>query len=165
MIAPTEAMIKKKATVTEEGIPRKPGVLKKDVILKFQVELAVDGESLSSEELASLREPLVKVRGKWVYIDPAMKGELEKISQEVLDHSIRPISETEAVGMALTNEVQDASGANKIPSDITLDGEGLQESLDSFRAGNPPEIALPKGLNATLWHYQLDGLNWLAMVG
>ena len=63
--------------------------------------LAVDGEPLTPEELhelARIREPLVKVRGKRVYIDPAMKREPEKIAQQLLDHSTRSISETEAVG-------------------------------------------------------------------
>lgn len=168
LISGKKSRVKKKCVVTEEDVPRKPGTLKKDVILRFQVDLAIDGEALSPDELqqmARIREPLVKVRGKWLYIDSELKGELEKVAQEVLDYSIRSISETEAVGMVLTNEVRDAAGADAIPADIVFDVEGLQESLDSFRSGEPPEIALPNGLDATLRPYQRHGLNWLAMLG
>jgi SNF2 family DNA or RNA helicase len=167
LVSGRESRVKKKCVVTED-VPRKPGTLKKDVILRFQVGLAVDGETLSPEELqnlASIREPLVKARGKWLYIDPAIKGELEKIAQEVLDHSIQSVSEAEAVSQILTNEVQDASGSNAVPTEFEIGADGIQRLLDSFRSGSPPEITLPTGLNATLRDYQLHGLNWLAMLG
>ena len=169
LISDIRKAVRRKCSVTE-SVPRKLGMLKKDSILRFQTDVALDGEVLTDDELqqlASVREPLVKIRGKWVYIDPEVTGELRKLVQEVRDYSVRDVTEAEAAGKLLTAELQDAAGVEKFGTDIEIQAADLRNIIERFKASNPAVVQRPAGLadDVKLRPYQEVGLNWLAMIG
>lgn len=159
--------LQKRCVVTDD-LPRKPGVLTRDVILRFQVDLAIDGEPLTPDdlrELAGIREPLVEIRGKWIYVDPELKDELRKIAQRVLDWPVESLRADRVIGWVLADELRHASGADALSSDVRLEAAGLQELIEAFHSRTPPDVPIPEGLNAKLRHYQKFGFRWLAMMG
>ncbi len=123
-------------------------------LLEFRWQVALDGDALTSEELTQLAEakrPLVRIRGQWVTVDPAL---LERLRRS----RTRRLSPTEALAATLAGEIE-------------IDGERI-----GFEAVGPlAELALrlqrvtsgdhaadaPESLVATLRPYQRRGLGWL----
>lgn len=113
---------------------------------------SLDGEPLTDEELAQLAEssrPLVKFRGEWVVVDPALARKLE-----------RGTTLPAAAGLAA------ALAGSLVIDDDVVDvelGGSLADLADRLaRANEPAELAPPAGLEAELRPYQLRGLAWLA---
>ncbi len=126
-----------------------------DALLDFRWQLTLDGALLDAEEIAALAEakrPLIRLRGRWVILDPAL-----------LDRLRRPLRTrmraSEALGAVL-------AGAAEIDGEtVTVAAEGpladLAAQIASI-ASAPPPLRPPTGLTATLRPYQLRGLAWLA---
>jgi superfamily II DNA or RNA helicase len=123
-------------------------------LLEFRWEVAIGGEALTAEEIAVLAEakrPMIRLRGRWVTVDPALIDKLRR-------RRSRRISPSEALAATLAQEIE-------------VDGErvmfraegafgGLADKL--HRIGNDPvEADPPPGLTATLRPYQRRGLAWL----
>ncbi len=134
-----------------------------NALLDFHLDVVVDGQRLTREELAALlagEDGLVLLRGQWVEVDR------EKL-QQALDH-------WEAIeqhgGISFAEGMRLLAGA---PADLkqeeeleehrewafTQPGEWLSEALNQLR--DPERLAPPDTLNAKLRPYQEDGLNWL----
>lgn len=134
-----------------------------NAMLDFNVEVVVDGEPLSREELDVLLEGddgLVLLRGQWVEVDR------EKL-QQALDHW----KAIEAQGdISFAKGMRLLAGA---PADLQADeeletergwtfteaGDWLSGKLAELR--EPGRQKPPKTLKATLRPYQETGLNWL----
>jgi superfamily II DNA or RNA helicase len=132
-------------------------------LLQFRWEVALGGETLSAEEVEALSEakrPLVRLRGRWVTVDPALLARLRRRPR-------RPLTATGALAAALAGEIE--VDGERVP----FRGEGALATLaarlaevgrDSAvgtagRAAGPAEA--PPGLVATLRPYQRRGLAWL----
>ena len=134
-----------------------------NALLDFHLDVMIDGQRLTREEIAALlagEDGLVMLRGQWVEVDR------EKL-QQALDH-------WEAIeqhgGVSFAEGMRLLAGA---PADLkqkeeleghrewafTQPGEWMAETLEQLR--NPEKMAPPKTLNATLRPYQETGLNWL----
>jgi len=124
-------------------------------LLDFRWQLTLDGAVLDAEEIAALAEakrPLIRLRGRWVVLDPAL-----------LDRLRRPprtrMRTTEALGAVL-------AGTAEIDGEmVEVTAEGPLADLAARVAafGAAPEPAdPPPGLAATLRPYQQRGLAWLA---
>ncbi len=124
-----------------------------DDLLDFRWALTLDGDPLTAEEVEALAEakrPLVRLRGRWVTLDPSL---LERLR--------RPPPRLRA-GEALAAALGDGAVAvDGQPVPIAVQG-GLADLLDRIQsAAAPHEEAEPPGLKGSLRPYQRRGLAWL----
>ncbi|MDV5142902.1 DEAD/DEAH box helicase [Streptomyces sp. SBC-4] len=146
-----------RATPDEAGGPSHaslPSFLSADALLAFNWRFAVGGHELTRAELDRLAEagrPLVRLRDRWVLVDPAEV--LRARAQQ--DRKITPVDALSAV-LTGTTEVDGR------PVEVAASGwlERLRERLADPEGGRP-EIAQPAALAATLRDYQVRGLDWL----
>ncbi len=124
-------------------------------LLDFRWQLTLDGALLDADEVAALAEakrPLIRLRGRWVILDPALLGRLRRPPQTRMRLS-------EALGAVL-------AGSAEIDGEtVTVIAEGPLADLAARVAGiasAPPPLEPPPGLLATLRPYQQRGLAWLA---
>ncbi|WIX93400.1 DEAD/DEAH box helicase [Amycolatopsis sp. DG1A-15b] len=122
--------------------------------LAFDWQLALGGEVLTEAELDALaeaRRPVVRLRDRWVLVDPALAAKAR-------DRALKPLTPVDALGAVLSGTTE-------------VDGEVVEVVTDGWlarlreRLAEPPQPqAPPAGLAATLRDYQLRGLQWLATV-
>ena len=124
-------------------------------LLDFRWQLTLDGALLDADEVAALAEakrPLIRLRGRWVILDPALLGRLRRPPQTRMRMS-------EALGAVL-------AGSAEIDGEtVTVTAEGPLGDLATRVAGiasAPSPLEPPPGLLATLRPYQQRGLAWLA---
>jgi len=124
-------------------------------LLSFRWQLTLDGELLDSDEITELAEakrPLIRLRGRWVTLDPVLLAKLRRPPRTTM----RAI---EALGAVL-------SGSAEIDGEaVTIVAEGpiadLAERVANI-AASPAQLGPPTGLVATLRPYQQRGVAWLA---
>ncbi|HEX2348686.1 MAG TPA: DEAD/DEAH box helicase, partial [Ktedonobacterales bacterium] len=135
------------------------GLLGLDAVLTFDWKIALGGAELTAEELeqlAALKEPLVRLRGKWVELRP---DDVAAALRAVATRHARQMSLGEAVRLAMTGRT-DAGGL--VIEQVRAD-EWIGDLLGRMRSGETiTEIALPAGLRAELRPYQKRGVDWLA---
>ena len=126
-----------------------------DALLEFRWQLTLGGDLLDPDEvneIAEAKRPLIRLRGRWVTLDP---GLLERLRRPPRAR----IPAMEAIGALL-------AGSAEIDGEtVTVVAEGLLADLAERLAGlatAPPPLGPPPGLEATLRPYQLRGLSWLA---
>ncbi|MFI5591065.1 DEAD/DEAH box helicase [Amycolatopsis sp. NPDC051758] len=122
--------------------------------LAFDWQLALGGEVLTEAELDALaeaRRPVVRLRDRWVLVDPALAAKAR-------ERTLKPLTPVDALGAVLSGTTE-------------VDGEPVEVVTDGWlarlreRLSEPPEPqAPPAGLAASLRDYQLRGLQWLATV-
>jgi SNF2 family DNA or RNA helicase len=134
------------------------GLMGLDAVVGYDWKLALGGEELTREELerlAALKEPLVRLRGKWVELQP---DQVEAALRFVRAHPTGKMSLGEALRASLTGEVGDGEVAIE---EVRAD-EWIGELLGRLRSGEAlAEVAPPEGLHGTLRPYQVRGLGWL----
>jgi hypothetical protein len=126
-----------------------------EALLDFRWQLTLDGALLDADEIAVLAEakrPLIRLRGRWVMLDPALLERLRRPPRTRMRAS-------EALGAVL-------AGSAEIDGEtVTVVAEGLLADLAAKIAGlasTPAQVEPPPGLTATLRPYQQRGLAWLA---
>ncbi len=124
-------------------------------LLDFHWQLTLDGAVLDADEIAALAEakrPLIRLRGRWVILDPALLDRLRRPPRTRMRAS-------EALGAVL-------AGTAEIDGEtVTVVAEGALADLAARVAGiasAPVPLVPPPGLKATLRPYQQRGLAWLA---
>lgn len=139
-------------------------------LLKFNVDVALDGERLTREELEKLLAAagnLISIKGKWVEIDR------EKLSQAL---ELWQRAQFAAAGggvpfheaMRLLAGFQASGAASVVPAGFPREwtsisaGSNLAEFLRQLRdPGKLENIECGRALKAKLRPYQQAGLNWL----
>jgi SNF2 family DNA or RNA helicase len=129
-----------------------------DDLVSFRWDLAVEGEDLTEEELAELarlKTPLVRLRGKWVELDDAqLKAALEFLSRG----RTGDMSASQAVRAAIH------AGDDTLPL-LEVDADGPLGDLLSGEADRRLEpIPTPETFEGTLRPYQERGLAWLSFL-
>jgi superfamily II DNA or RNA helicase len=124
-------------------------------LLDFRWQLTLDGALLDADEVAALAEakrPLIRLRGRWVMLDPVLLDRLRRPPRTRMRVS-------EALGAVL-------AGSAEIDGEtVTVVAEGPLADLAAKvanLASAPVQVEPPSGLLATLRPYQLRGLAWLA---
>ena len=124
-------------------------------LLDFRWQLTLDGALLDADEIAALAEakrPLIRLRGRWVILDPALLDRLRRPPRTRMRAS-------EALGAVL-------AGTAEIDGEtVAVVAEGALADLAARIAGiasAPVALEPPPGLKATLRPYQQRGLAWLA---
>ena len=136
-----------------------PSQFSLDDVLDFRWEVALGAESLTAEEmtvLAEAKRPLVRLRGRWVTVDPAL---IERLGRR------RPprIRTATALAAALAGEIELDGERVAFQAEGPLAGLADRLRATAERRDKPPRrLAPPAGLAATLRPYQLRGVAWLA---
>jgi SNF2-related domain/SNF2 Helicase protein/Helicase conserved C-terminal domain len=126
-----------------------------DALLEFRWQLTLGGEALDADEIAELAEakrPLIRLRGRWVILDPVL---LEKLRRPPRTR----MRAMEALGAVL------AGSAEIDDETVTIVADGPLADLAGRISGlavSPPALSPPPGLEATLRPYQQRGVAWLA---
>ncbi|MFI2764945.1 SNF2-related protein [Streptomyces echinatus] len=130
------------------------GFFESEDLLRFRWQLALGGEPLDEAEMDALAEahrPVVRLRDRWVLVDPALVRKARKRELGLLD----PV---DALSVALTGEAEvDGESVEVVPVGA------LAALRDRLTAGLRPAAA-PPALAATLRDYQLRGLAWLDLM-
>ena len=144
-----------------------------EALFEFRWQLALGGEQLTEAEMDAVAEahrPLVRLRGGWVPVDPALVRKARK-------RQLGLLGPADALSAALTGEAE--VDGERVPAVPVGALARLRERLtgamdrgtgrgtgpagpgrgDSGQAAAVP--AQPAGLRATLRDYQLRGLAWL----
>lgn len=142
-----------------------------DALLDFSVEVALEGQSLSSRELATLLQAddadgLVQLKGRWIELDR------ERLS-EVLNHW-QAAEQRAADGVSFAEAMRWMSGADVLPAkggseDVVTAGNWvgieagpwLRKTLAQLRDPGSIRSQRIPGLKAELRAYQVTGVNWL----
>ncbi|MFJ8000679.1 DEAD/DEAH box helicase [Streptomyces sp. NPDC096310] len=123
-------------------------------LLKFNWQLALDGDPLSEQEMDALAEshrPIVRLRDQWVVIDPALVRKARKRELGLLE----PV---DALAVALTGTADvDGETVEAVPT-------GALAALRDRLLSGPARVPQPPALAATLRDYQLRGLAWLDLM-
>ncbi len=141
--------------------PLVAGMFGPDSLFTFNWQIALHGESLSEEEmdqLAGAAAPILKLRGSWTVIDPA-------IARKARKRLVRTVKPVQAVAAALTGVVQvDPVTGDGPEEDVpVVVGASLLKVREQLRTASSREpIDPPAALRATLRDYQRHGFTWLA---
>ncbi|HEU5036826.1 MAG TPA: DEAD/DEAH box helicase [Nocardioides sp.] len=134
--------------------PLNEPVLGGDALFAFNWQVALHGEPLTPEEmdqLAASASPLLRLRGSWTVVDPA-------IAKKARKRLVRTVKPAEAVAAALTGTVQVHDEQEQVVVGASL--LKVRERLLTAATREPVEP--PAALDATLRDYQRHGLTWLA---
>ncbi|HEX4472740.1 MAG TPA: DEAD/DEAH box helicase [Nocardioides sp.] len=129
------------------------GVLSGDALFAFNWQVALAGDPLTEgemDQLARASSPMLKLRGGWTVVDPAVARKARK-------RLIRTVPAAAAVAAALTGvvEVEDA------PAEVVVGASLLAVREQLLGAATAAPLPSPPGLAATLRDYQRHGFTWL----
>ncbi|MEP9362864.1 DEAD/DEAH box helicase [Nocardioides sp. CN2-186] len=130
------------------------GLLGAEALFSFNWQIAVHGDPLTTEEmdqLAASASPLMRLRGNWTVVDPAVARKARK-------RLVRTVKPAEAIAAALTGTVQVADVTEQVIVGASL----LQVREQLLTAATREPVPPPVGLTASLRDYQQHGLTWLA---
>ncbi|MFJ8607671.1 SNF2-related protein [Streptomyces sp. NPDC093675] len=130
------------------------GFFESEDLLQFRWQLALGGDALTQAEMDTLAEahrPVVRLRDRWVLVDPALVRKARKRELGLLD----PV---DALSVALSGSAEvDGETVEAVPAGA------LAVLRDRLTAGIVP-VEPPPGLAARLRDYQLRGLAWLDLM-
>ncbi|MFI6241396.1 SNF2-related protein [Micromonospora sp. NPDC050795] len=129
-----------------------------DALVDYRWEIALGDQPLSAEELAALAEtktPLVRLRGRWVELDP---GRLAAGLRLLRSAGELTVADLLRLGLA------DGEATGELPVlEVTADG-ALGDLLAGAVEGRLTPLDPPPGFRGTLRPYQQRGLAWLAFL-
>ena len=139
------------------------GLLGLDAIVAYEWEIALGDTTLSAEEfekLASLKVPLVNVRGQWVELKP-----------EEIEKALAFFEKSKGQGeMKLVEAIRAGLGQESSEAGLPVTGVGaegwIKEFLETFTqdATRMPAIEPPAGFKGQLRPYQVTGVSWMAFL-
>ncbi|GAA4923635.1 SNF2 family DNA or RNA helicase [Actinomycetospora succinea] len=141
-----------------DGVVDTGAKIGKDDLVDFSWRLAVDGEELTNEEMDALvraKAPLVRLRGRWVALDPDRLRDGLAFLAERRD---RP-TVGDVLHLATTHP-------DDVPAPLPVESLRLDGELGDLLAGGTTlePLDTPPGVRATLRPYQRRGLSWLAFL-
>ena len=136
------------------------GLMTLENLVSYEWQLSLGGTTLTEQEfqaLATLKSPLVQVRGQWVTLDP---GQIEAAIQFwEKQQTTGKIGLLEALQYSLGGETEKGG----LPIEEVIPEGWLAEWLERFSAsGKMSELPQPEGLHGELRPYQRFGYSWLS---
>ena len=138
------------------------GLLGYEGIVDYRWEVAVGDETLTAEELyelARLKAPLVRLRGRWV-----------ELNEDDLAAALRLLEDAPSGQMTLAEAARIGLGVDDPDLGIGLEVAGVDADgplaalLDGDADHHLEVLVTPDGLNGSLRPYQERGLSWLAFL-
>ncbi|HET6937915.1 MAG TPA: SNF2 helicase-associated domain-containing protein, partial [Nocardioides sp.] len=134
------------------------GMFGEGELFSFRWQLALHGDRLTDDEMDQLADsaaPLLRLRGNWTVVDPA-------IARKARKRVVRTATPTEAIAAALTGVVQLGTAEQPVEEQVQLGASLLQVRERLLNAARQDPVPVPAGLEGTLRDYQRQGLTWLA---
>jgi SNF2 family DNA or RNA helicase/intein/homing endonuclease len=136
------------------------GLLGLDALVSFDYTVSLGGEEITREELerlAALKEPLVRLRGQWVEIQP----EQTQAALTLLERAPERLTLGEALHTATTGALSAQDGATFELEEVNADG-WIGDLLGRLRGVSTiEEVDQPEDFCGELRPYQLRGVSWL----
>lgn len=148
---------------------RTPSAVGLDSVLDFQMNVALDGEPLTDEEVATLlsgTEELVLLRGQWVEVDRARLEKTMARFREAEALAARDgLTFAEAMRMLSGASVAGDAAAARDPdwSSVTA-GPWLEQTLLALRSPDAKAADPGPALKGTLRPYQRAGVGWMHLL-
>lgn len=145
-----------------------------DSIVQFDWRVAIGDADLSESEFAELvarNERLVRFRGQWIALDPALLAQIRRAMvgidnaqglsfQDILQLHLLG-NDDEPEGDASGEQPEDAA---RFRLEVELNAHLLKLVSQLGRQSEWPALEVPDGLHAELRTYQRDGYAWLAFL-
>lgn len=167
----------------EEGSERGQSFFGLDSIIHFDWRIAIGDTDLSEEEFADLvarNERLVRFRGEWVPLDPALLEQIRRAMggvdqeqglsfQDILHLHLLHNEQREYRNQKRKEGQEEEEEQPQSNENIRLEVE-LNEHLNRVIAqlgggqGGAPSLPIPEGLHAELRSYQKEGFAWLGFL-
>ncbi|MEU9515735.1 DEAD/DEAH box helicase [Micromonospora sp. NPDC048169] len=152
------ARLRARSRTAPGAVATTAGKLGLDALVDYRWELALGDQPLTAEELASLadlKSPLVRLRGRWVELDPQRLEAGLKLLR-----SSGELTVADLLRMGLSGD----DNAGELPVlDVVADG-ALGELLAGEAERRLTPADPPPGFSGTLRPYQRRGLAWLAFL-
>ncbi|MEC0243698.1 DEAD/DEAH box helicase [Paenibacillus dokdonensis] len=146
-----------------------------DSIIQFDWRIAIGETQLTESEfneLVARNERLVRFRGEWISLDPALLKQIGQMMagvdsteglsfQDVLHLHLQGRDDEPDRG-AETDQPQDAS--QRIELEVELNEHLVKLISQLGQQSEWPKLPVPSGLKAELRSYQYDGYSWLAFL-
>lgn len=138
------------------------GILSMNTLISYDWELALGDETLTQEEferLAELKTPLVKVRGRWVLLQPDQVEAAISFWERQRNRSQMSLNEALGLALGVDNELD-----GLVVTEVQVEGwlANLLAALE--RKEQLESVEPPEGFVGQLRPYQLRGLSWLAFL-
>ena len=149
----TRATLEHRGDGADRENPLMTGLFGPEAMFAFRWQVALHGEPLDDAEmraLAATASPILKLRGAWTVVDPAVARKAKK-------RLIRTITPVQAVAAALTGTVE----VDEADQEVVVGASLLRVRERLLTAATREPVAPPRGLRATLRDYQRHGLTWL----
>jgi SNF2 family DNA or RNA helicase len=144
-------------TMPNSAIAR--GILSQEKLVNFRWELSIGDTALTEEEfrfLASMKSPLVQIRGQWVQLDP------EQIEAAIRFWEKRGVEGQMTLLEAARMELDDQAEENGLRVGGVVTEGWLTDWLERFKQSDKlVELPQPASFNGTLRPYQKFGFSWL----
>ncbi|MGI5341367.1 SNF2-related protein [Streptomyces sp. CA-181903] len=137
--------------------PAGPPAFPSGALLEFRWRHALGGVELSRadlDRLAEARRPVVRLRDRWVLVDPAAV-------RRARARRPRAVAPVEALGIALTGRAATGEGPDETVEVRPVGRLAALRDLIADPGAAPEPVPHPAGLAATLRDHQLHGLAWL----
>jgi SNF2 family DNA or RNA helicase len=142
------------------GAKSSAGLMGLDALVGSDYTVALGGEEITRKELerlAALKEPLVRLRGQWVEIQP----EQAQAALALLERAPERLTLGEALQTATTGALSDQDGATFELEEVSADG-WIGDLLGRLRGVSTiEEVEQPENFSGELRPYQLRGVSWL----
>ncbi|MBE9915266.1 DEAD/DEAH box helicase [Paenibacillus donghaensis] len=150
-----------------------------DSIIQFDWRIAIGETQLTEsefQELVARNERLVRFRGEWMTLDPALIKQIGQMMegmdrkqglsfQDVLQLHLQKKDDWAQRGKEdQSQEDETKENSTRIELEVELN-EHLMELFNQLgQRSEWPRLAVPQGLKAELRNYQYDGFSWLAFM-
>lgn len=132
-----------------------------DGILDYDWRIALGGETIPLEEfreLAQLKVPLVKIRGKWVELNPEDIEKALKFFEKY--KGVKKMTLSDALRLGLGQEQSEVG----LPV-VDIEGEGeIKKVLDDLVSSSISLVEPPETFCGILRPYQVKGVSWLTFL-
>ena len=132
-----------------------------ETLVEFDWQVAIGSETMDRQEflqLVSLKQPLVRLRGRWVELREEQVEEAIRILGAKTSRTVMPLREVLQLGLS--------GGEEKLPV-RGLDAEGWVGALltQLSQAESVPLLDSPEAFHGQLRPYQVSGFSWLSFLG
>ncbi|MFC5451394.1 DEAD/DEAH box helicase [Paenibacillus aestuarii] len=148
-----------------------------NAIVDFDWRIAIGSADLSEREFADLlsrKQRLIRFRGEWVYLDPALLEQIRRLMESVSPEeglSLQDVLQLhllqEANGQpsaSSRNETTDEEDEARIQMEVELNTHLTALLRQLEKPSELQELAVPAGLHAELRSYQREGFTWLSFL-
>jgi superfamily II DNA or RNA helicase len=143
-----------------------------EAVLDFRLEVTLDGETLSDEEIAALVSGvsgLRLIRGRWVEVDrealARMLDEFREVERTAADQGLTFVQAMRLLSGATVEASESSVDATRPEWSRVVAGPWLAQTLDSLRHPEALHAVDPGSqLQATLRPYQRSGVEWLHLI-